>query len=48
MSDFISQFAASSEGIFEPVKYVFDLLFSVVKPLTQAAEGASDLLGMFA
>lgn len=48
MSDFISQFAASSEGIFEPVKYVFDALYSVVKPLTQVAEGASDLIGMFA
>ena len=48
MSDFISQFAASSEGIFEPIKYVFDELFLVASPLVEVAKGASKLIGMFA
>ena len=48
MSDFISQFAASSEGIFEPIKYVFDELFKVASPLVEVAKGASKLIGMFA
>ena len=48
MSDFISQFAASSEGIFEPIKYVFDQLFMVSSRLVDVAKGASELIGMFA
>ncbi|QQU78976.1 hypothetical protein I6I73_09390 [Corynebacterium striatum] len=47
MSDFSSQFAASSEGILQPLKFIFDLAYQIVGPLVKAAEGASDLVGMF-
>lgn len=51
MSDFIagsSEFAASSEGFIQPITFVFNEIFKFIEPLTKVAEGASDLLGMFA
>lgn len=45
MSDFIT---ASSEGFIQPITFVFNEIFKFIEPLTKVAEGASDLLGMFA
>ena len=47
MSDFSSQFAASPEGILQPLKFIFDLAYTIVGPLVEAADGASKLIGMF-